>query len=57
MVVFCVFLSAEGNLSENRHPVCRSCRKKIAMDGGNTSSLMSQFCDNQPLAHSGKKVH
>lgn len=31
----------DGNLIEDSHSVCRSCKKKVAAEGGNNSNLLS----------------
>lgn len=39
---FGFYKSPEGNLIEYDHPVCRTCTKKVAAIGANTSNLQTQ---------------
>ncbi|XP_038860759.1 E3 SUMO-protein ligase ZBED1-like [Salvelinus namaycush] len=50
---FGFYKSAEGNLIEDGHPVCRTCNNnKITAKGDNTSNLLSHLHDQHPLLYS-----
>ena len=42
---FCYYKNAQRQLVEDGSPICRSCKKKVVVRGGNTSSL----CDHHQL--------
>ncbi|XP_063075257.1 histone H3.v1 isoform X2 [Engraulis encrasicolus] len=39
---------ATGRLVEDRHPICKTCGRRIAAKGGNTTNLMSHLRDRHP---------
>ncbi len=47
LACFWFYKSAEGMLIEDGYPVCRKCRNKVAMNGGNMSNLLSHLCLHQ----------
>jgi len=53
---FGFYKSADGNLIEDGYPVCSTCRKKIAVKGGNMSNLLSHLRDHHSQLYSECKV-
>lgn len=47
---------ATGRLVEDRHPICKTCGRRIAAKGGNTTNLMSHLRDRHPELFRRMKV-
>jgi len=48
--------NAEGQLVEDSYPVCRTCRKKVAAKGSNTTNLLAHLRDHHPQLYSQCKL-
>jgi len=49
---FVFFKNAEGQLVEDNYPVCRTCKKKVAVKGSNTTNLLANLCEHHPQLYS-----
>jgi len=50
------FKNAEGQLVEDKYPVCRTCKKKVAAKGSNITDLLAHFREHHPQLYSQCKV-
>lgn len=46
----------QGIIEDDGSPICKTCRKKVAAKGSNTSNLMQHLRDNHPDLHAQVKV-
>jgi len=49
---FGFFKNAEGQLLGDNYPVCRTCKKKVAAEGSNTTNLLAHFRVHHPQLYS-----
>ncbi len=46
----------QGIIEDDRSPICKTCLKKFAAKGSNTSNLMQNLQDHHPALHAQIKV-